>query len=297
MKRRSKVQPGPQWLDIPSPWIDLPGRLRAACREGEEPSDVRKAVGSGDSGRPYLIENEAVRQLHFVRSKPHSVMRIADPSALVMAYTRKMMAFLLFVPRPSRILLLGLGGGSLAKYCHRHLTGTSLVVVEPDADVVALREAFSLPPDDERLQVVGQRWTEFLAKDVRQYDVVLVDDQDAVELSPPSGAAKFFRGLARCLLPHGCLVMHMKGDVERLEAHTETARSLLDAQIVPVPLSSSGSLLMYGLRQPVLQSAPESMDAAARRLQRALQMDFPDYLYRINENARAENLRADLHKK
>lgn len=280
----------PEWLDVPSPWIDLPGRLRAPCREGEDAADVRKAIGSGDSGRPYLVDNQTFRELHFTRHKPHSLMRIADPTALVMAYTRKMMAFLLFVPRPNRILILGLGGGAMVKYCYRHLSGASVVVVEPDADVFSMREAFFLPQDDDRLRIVQQSSAEFVAQDVHQYDVILVDNQDA-GLPSSGGRGRFYHDLARRLSPHGCLVLHLNGDEDPLVVHTGLAQSLPDTQLVQLSLANSGSTLLYGLRQPVLQSAPESMESAARRLQRALQLDFPDYLYRINESARAGSLR------
>ncbi|MCL5059291.1 MAG: hypothetical protein M1449_01410, partial [Candidatus Thermoplasmatota archaeon] len=41
--------------------------------------------------------------LDFIQSS----MRIDDPFALDIAYTRKMMAFLLFVPKPDHVLMVG----------------------------------------------------------------------------------------------------------------------------------------------------------------------------------------------
>lgn len=279
-----------QWLDIQSPWMELPGRLRARCREGEALEEVRRSIGTGDSGRPYVLENESCRQLHFARLRPHSVMRLTDPTALVMAYTRKMMAFLLFVPRPGRILILGLGGGSLVKYCRHHLPGASIVVVESDADVIALREEFCVPPDDDRLRIVKQDWPDFLARCARPYDVVLVDQPESVVSLPTGSSAVLYRNLSRCLSPNGCLVMHLRGDGDRHAVLDELARDLSDAQLVPVPVQKSGDLLLFGLREPVLQSAPASMESAARRLQRVLELDIPEYLVRINECARGREL-------
>jgi len=70
------------------------------------------------------------------------------------------------------------------------------------------------------------------------------------------------------------------------------AHGLMDTQLVQMPLRNSAGMLLYGLRQPILQSVPEGMEAAARRLRHALELDFPDYLYRINEGARGQDLRA-----
>jgi spermidine synthase len=45
-------------------------------------------------------------------------------------------------PRPTKVLMIGFGGGSLAKYCHRHLLTTQVTVVEIDPEVIALRTHF-----------------------------------------------------------------------------------------------------------------------------------------------------------
>src|SRR5688500_1162063 len=83
-----------------------------------------------------------------------SAMRIDDPFALALDYTRCMLAFLLFHPEPRWGLMTGLGGGSLAKYCYRILKRASIMVIELGAAVVAAaRQHFALPADDARLSV------------------------------------------------------------------------------------------------------------------------------------------------
>jgi spermidine synthase len=57
-----------------------------------------------------------------------------------------MMGFLLFRHEPREILMFGLGGGSLAKYCHRHLPAAR-IRVEIDSDVIAFRDQFAVPPN------------------------------------------------------------------------------------------------------------------------------------------------------
>ena len=68
-------------------------------------------------------------------------MDLRDPSALDLEYTQTMMGFLLFLPQPQRIAMIGLGGGSLAKFCHRYLPRTRIQVVEINPHVIALRDA------------------------------------------------------------------------------------------------------------------------------------------------------------
>ena len=89
--------------------------------------------------------------MQFTCAATQSVMSLDDPDALVTAYARKMMAFLLFNSNPKHILMIGLGGGSLAKFCYRHLPNARLTVVEINADVIALRE--SVPHSSRRSKV------------------------------------------------------------------------------------------------------------------------------------------------
>ena len=65
-------------------------------------------------------------------------MRRADPCALDLDYTRTMMACLMLRPRPASMLMVGLGGGSLAKYWHRWLPAADVSVVEINPHVIAM---------------------------------------------------------------------------------------------------------------------------------------------------------------
>ena len=69
-------------------------------------------------GKPYVYDDAGVRRLHFDSAAVQSSMRLSDPYALDLSYTQAMMGFLLFSAEPRHILIVGLGGGSLSKYCH-----------------------------------------------------------------------------------------------------------------------------------------------------------------------------------
>src|ERR1700721_1424527 len=125
-----------------------------------EPAGTPRAVlfGSlldGTYNKAFLIEAFEYLSMCFgLDGSTQSEMRINAPYALVNEYTRKMMGFLAFQPRPERVLIVGLGGGSLVKYCYRYLPDAQITAVEIDPDVLALRSQFFVPPDDERLTVI-----------------------------------------------------------------------------------------------------------------------------------------------
>ena len=236
MRRERIDDAGRRWLEVSRPWSGFKGRLRALCRTDESTADVLRAIGTGDSGRPYIVEDDTYRELHFTRFASQSAMLIAAPTELVSGYTRKMMAFLLFAPRPHRILMIGLGGGSLAKYCYRHVPSASITVVEPDPDVLALRDQFCIPPDDSRFRVVQADGAEFVEQVADQFDVILVDAFDRLGIAPSLENSDFYSGLARSLAPHGVVVMNLLGDAWRLASHAKLAQGALDAQLVLVQM-------------------------------------------------------------
>jgi len=124
---------------------------------------------------PEVRKSGTLLALHFSEAEIQSRMSVLNPDALDLEYTRLMMGFLLFNPTPARISMVGLGGGSLAKFCHRHISGAHIDVVEIDAAVIALRDAFLIPADSARFEVVQDDGARYIGERVDATDVLLVD--------------------------------------------------------------------------------------------------------------------------
>lgn len=156
------------------------------------------------------------RTLEFTPGDIQSEMRLSRPHALVLSYARAMMCFALLAPRPRHILMVGLGGGSLVKFCHRHFPEARITVLEVRADVIALRTQFQVPPDDARLRVLHCDAADWLARagagathasgDV---DVLLVDGFDATGLPAALTSASFYAHCRRALRPGGVLAANI----------------------------------------------------------------------------------------
>ena len=156
------------------------------------------------------------RTLEFTPGDIQSEMRLSRPDALVLPYARAMMCFALLAPRPRHILMVGLGGGSLVKFCRRQFPQARITVLEVRADVIALRAQFQVPPDDARLRVLHCDAAAWLARagagepdapgDV---DVLLVDGFDAAGLPPALTSASFYAQCRRAMRPGGVLVANI----------------------------------------------------------------------------------------
>jgi spermidine synthase len=158
---------------------------------------------------PLVRTERGRRTLEFAPGDVQSEMQLARPHALVLAYLRAMMCFSLFVPRPRHIVMIGLGGGSLAKFCYRHFPHARITVVEVRADVIALRDAFHVPPDDTRFRVVHADGADYVARFPASADVLLVDGFDAAGLPPALGSAGFYAACRRMLVGGGVLVANV----------------------------------------------------------------------------------------
>jgi spermidine synthase len=149
------------------------------------------------------------RTLAFAAGEVQSDMRLSDPTRLVLAYCRAIMCFALFIPRPRHILMVGLGGGSLAKFCYRHFPQAQITVLEVRADVIALRGQFAVPPDDARLRVVHADAASWLVQFDGSADVIVLDGFDGGGQPAALGTARFYDHCSRVLADNGVLVANM----------------------------------------------------------------------------------------
>lgn len=151
----------------------------------------------------------AFTALQFTRGQTQSRMSGDSPDQLLIDYTRTMLAALLWHPHPRLICMVGLGGGSQAKFIHRHLTDARLEVVENHPGVIALRREFHVPDDDARLQVVLDDGARFVAARPARYDMLLVDGYDAGGIPAALATPAFHAACRDALRPGGVLASNL----------------------------------------------------------------------------------------
>jgi spermidine synthase len=149
------------------------------------------------------------RRLEFQPGMVQSEMRLSRPDDLVLSYARAMMCFVLFHPQPEHIVMVGLGGGSLAKFCYRYLPHCRITVLELNPDVIALRDQFAIPRDNARFRVIEADAVAYMSKLDNSADVLLVDGFDADGLPPALGSAAFYADCRRALRPGGVMATNI----------------------------------------------------------------------------------------
>lgn len=161
--------------------------------------------------QPVVRESLSSKTLFFATGDVQSEMDLMQPDALQLEYTRIMMGFLLHQAQPSRIAMLGLGGGSLAKFCYRNLPDADITVVEINPHVIARRCDFLVPADDTRFRVVLADAADFVQQPVQPFDILLADAYDLHGLPERLGTLEFYRHCYQLLRPRGIFVANLHG--------------------------------------------------------------------------------------
>jgi len=167
-----------------------------------------------------IVEEDGVRVLQIGGRAIQSAMRLDAPDTIELDYVRAMMAFLLFHPEPREVLMVGLGGGSMARFIHQRMLRTRVTVVEINPGVVTVaRKYFRFPEEDPRLEVVIGDGAEIVPSRPASCDVLVVDgfvDGRAADAlcTPP-----FYDAAFAALRGGGVMVANFMADDKRLERH------------------------------------------------------------------------------
>jgi spermidine synthase len=231
--------------------------------------------------KPFIVDSGLERRLQFDLHTVQSAMHREHPDRLSLAYTRKMMTFLLFNRAPERILLLGLGGGSLAKFCHRRLPGAAITAVEVNPDVIALRDAFHIPRDDARFRVVCAEGADYVTRLGQFQDVILADACDREGIAPKLDAIEFYEAAHRCLSYGGVFVANVCGDPISCAAHVANIRAAFGPEFMTLQVRPDGNLIVFAFKEARPESDWQQLEVTAASLKGKFGLDFPNYIRRI----------------
>jgi spermidine synthase len=268
-------------LAIESPFPQAHSMLRVLEPPGSCPEALCDRLFDGSYSKPFIVDSGRQRFLHFDLDCVQSVMHLGNPNRLILAYTRKMMAFLLFNRTPRRILLLGLGGGSLAKFCYGGLPRAAITAVEPNPDVIALREEFLIPADDDRFRVIEADGADYVAQLSPCKDVILADACDRDGIAPELDAVEFYRNARRALGPGGIFVINVCGEAHSRIAHIVKIRNAFDDEFLTLQVRPNGNIIVLAFKEPREDMRREPLEGVVSELKSKFRLDFPKFVQLI----------------
>ncbi|KVV38799.1 spermidine synthase [Burkholderia ubonensis] len=176
--------------------------------------------------RPFVLETQHAVSLHFDHFATQSFMSLRHPDKLTLDYTCAMMGFLLVQPAPKHICMIGLGGGSLAKFCYRNLPEAAIDAVEISPEVIALRDVFRIPADDARFKVVCADGADYVMLEDVRTDVILLDAFVTEGIASRCADVAFFDACRGRLTDAGVLVINFTDDDPALPLHVERLKAV-----------------------------------------------------------------------
>ena len=211
-----------------------------------------------------VTEERGMRVLHLGSRAIQSAMRVSRPWDLELAYTRAMLGFLMFNPMPQDVLMIGLGGGSLAKFIRKQRPQTRITAVEIDPRVIAAARAhFELPPDDDTLTVIEADGALYVRQHPGSADVILLDGFDAGNQVEALATQTFYAACRRVLKPGGVLVVNLWGrDSDFAEYFARLTRAF-DGEVGWIAVQNKTNVIVFAFAEP---GAPARLEAAVPQL-------------------------------
>jgi spermidine synthase len=233
-------------------------------------------------------EERGVRYLHFGTEWVQGAMRINKPDRIELEYAQQMMAWLLFLETPKRIVQLGLGAAALTKFAYRFLPRARVEAVELNpAVVVAARTMFALPPDDARLTVHEADAWDFVHDRANHGTIgaLQIDLYDATARGPVHESLAFYRAVRACLTGAGIATINLFGDHPSFVRNMKQLNAAFDGRVIALPEVHEGNRVALAFSGPALELSYAALKQRAKLLEETLRLPARQWLKALREAA------------
>lgn len=158
-----------------------------------------------------VLDGPTHRCLTFGRrsARQSCIEKDAPASKLVFGYTQRIFDALQFVPKVERVLVIGIGGGSIPMAIRSVYPGAHVDAVELDQEVINVAERYFQFKPDEKLNVFAEDGRVFIRRAIREgvrFDVVILDAFDRDYIPEHMASAEFLAQIKTAMTPKGVLL-------------------------------------------------------------------------------------------
>ena len=249
---------------------------------------INRGLGNADSVD--VSEVDGVRSLYLGSETVQSSMRIKAPYDLELTYSRAMMLFLLFLNKsvakaPVEVLMIGLGGGSVAKYVHHYLPQIKTRVVEINEQIIRIaRSHFYLPEDDERLQVIAGDGVVFLQEHMQTADVLLLDVFDSKGVPTDMYNQAFFDSCAESLKLDGMMAVNLWGSDRNFDIYLQRIEQSFNQRVLVLRTGKPGNIVVFGFKRAPADLRWASLRQRAKELETQHKIEFLEFVEKLREH-------------
>ena len=265
-----------------------PRRAAAAAADDLDNAPVIEAPRKPRFAPVTFSEESGVRYLHFGTEWVQGAMRLSKPLHIELEYAQQMMAWLLFLATPERIVQLGLGAAALTKFAHRYLRPAKVEAIELNpAVVVAARTMFELPYDDARLAVRELDAWDFVQDRANHGTIgaLQIDVYDATARGPVLDSVAFYRAVRACLADAGVATINLFGDHPSFVRNMKRLNEVFDGRVIALPEVHEGNRVALAFSGPALEVTYEALEKRARLLESKLGLPAHQWVKALRESS------------
>jgi spermidine synthase len=193
-----------------------------------------------------------------------SLVDLKDPDAMPVPYDRTMPVALAYLQTAKRILMIGLGAGSISTYLGRAMPDAQIDVVELDPGVItAGKEYFGLRETD-RVRFIASDGRVYLNRHNDLYDLILLDAFRELGIPFQMLTREFYELVKQHLAPGGAMASNVAANTKLYLSTLVTLRAVFPTvDVYPEWTDPNGA-------QAIAVAVPSSRPTAESLTQRAL---------------------------
>ena len=215
-----------------------------------------------------------------------SVTNLRDADDLPVKYTRAMTIGVIYPEETKKVLMLGLGGGSISTYLGRHMPDLPIDTVEIDPGVITAAKQYFGIRETGKLRYLEGDGRVYLNRHKEQYDLILVDAYFGGYVPFHLLTKEFYALLKQRLTPNGAAVFNIH-DGTKLYASTLLTLASVFASVHVYP-SGEGEVAAVVTAAPAPDNETLARRAAALQEHHKFRYALPELLARRTDRRPAQ---------
>jgi spermidine synthase len=224
-----------------------------------------------DKQSPYntvlVTENDqGLRTLRFEKGGARqSVVKLGDPDHIELPYARVALVGLAFCDNPQRVLVVGLGGGTIPSFLHKHYPQATIDAVDIDPEVVSVAKRFFGFREDAKMRAHVADGRKFIEECRQPYDMIILDAFGPDSIPYSLATVEFIRSVKRALSPRGIAVWDVwsRSSNPLYDAMVRTYQEVFD-ELYLFDVQGAGNRILVGLPRTERLSRSELTRRAKR---------------------------------
>ncbi|MDP7132450.1 MAG: fused MFS/spermidine synthase [Planctomycetota bacterium] len=217
----------------------------------------------------------------------------SHPNVPVLSYTRLFFSSFLFRPDAKRVLMIGLGGGSVPRLIHHYMPDIQMHTVELDGAVLeAAEKHFNFKRDEKNTVRIGDGrvHVKIMLRRKVKYDIIMLDAFRGGYIPYHLTTREFFKQVKGLLSENGIVAANMRPDFKIYDYHKRTMAKVFPSLYT---FGKTGNKICVGLSRRSNVHKNEMMQNAIK-LQSRHQFEFrlpaliDDYQPRIDYETKGE---------